>query len=78
MFGKYPVFSEENKAFAFFHELGHIASSRASFITSRLGHEFNAWAVAWNISRQEYNVTWSESAIRYAIRCLQTYAHDEE
>lgn len=71
--------SEENRLFAFFHELGHLLSPlRNRSPPLVIEAELEAWIQALRVSREEYGIRWSKQAFSYMIQRLMTYFSGEE
>lgn len=68
---------KELQVLSFFHELGHCIDRRFIAIQSNVGDEFHAWTVAWRISREDYDIGWSDKAILWAMDQVRTYHKPE-
>jgi hypothetical protein len=68
---------KELQSLSFFHELGHCLESDYRGLRTLLGIEANAWATAWRISREDYNIAWTDKAIVWAMGQLMTYYKPE-
>lgn len=66
--------NDEYKLLAFFHEMGHFLDKSAGH-SNKFEEEKAAWAVGYKLAHK-YSITFSEDAIKWGLKQLETYKKD--
>lgn len=66
---------EELKKISFFHELGHVLDSGKVYL-HRYSREMRAWEIGLSYAQHIMKIEFSENAIAWAMKQLETYRED--